>query len=168
MNTSNKIQPLSRIVEVVRLMRDIHRMIVMTNGCFDILHAGHVRMFRDIHRECGDRAFVICAVNSDSSVRQLKGDGRPINPEQDRAEVVAGLAGVDCVVVFPDVRCSGLLKMIQPDVWVKGGGYTRETLDRTELEAAENHSVEIKLLPMTEGRSTTDIISRIIDRGDSA
>jgi rfaE bifunctional protein nucleotidyltransferase chain/domain len=161
MNTARKILPLSRIIETVRLMRDIHRRIVLTNGCFDLLHVGHVRMLDTIHREQGERAFVIVAVNADSSVRELKGPERPVNSEEERAEVVAGLASVDCVTIFKDRRVNGLLRMIQPDVWVKGGGYTMQTLDPEELKAALDHSVDILLLPMTEGRSTTGIISKL-------
>lgn len=164
MNTAGKILPLNRIVETVRLMRDIHRQIVLTNGCFDILHVGHVRMMLEIKREYGYRAFVIVGINSDESVKALKGPTRPINPEVDRAEVVAGLQSVDCVTIFRDARVNHLLELIQPDVWVKGGDYTIETLDPIELQAAKNHSVEIKLLPLVQGKSTTGIISRI-DRG---
>lgn len=142
-------------------MRDIHRRIVLTNGCFDLLHVGHVRLLDTIHREHGERAFVIVAINADASVRALKGPQRPINPENDRAEVIAGLASVDCVTIFSEQRVSGLLRLIQPDVWVKGGDYTMETLDAEELETAKNHSVEIMLLPMTPDKSTTRTLSRL-------
>lgn len=161
MNTANKVVPLARIVEVVRQIRQNHRSIILTNGCFDIIHSGHVKLLNQIKRECGERAFVIVGVNADESVRQLKGTGRPVNPQDDRAEVVAGLQSVDCVVVFRDQRVSKLIELIEPDVWVKGGDYTMETLDPEEREAAKNYSVQILLLPMTPGRSTTAILSKL-------
>lgn len=165
MNTANKVVPLARIVEVVRQIRQGHRSIILTNGCFDLLHAGHVNLLDRIKRECGERSFVIVGVNADDSVRALKGPARPVNAEADRAEVVAGLQAVDCVVIFRDKRVNKLIELIEPDVWVKGGDYTEATLDREELEAARNYSVEILILPLTPGKSTTGIISRLVAGG---
>lgn len=167
MNTAAKIVPLARIVEVAREMRQAQRRIVFTNGCFDLLHVGHVRLFSYIKRECGDRSFVIVGVNSDDSVRAIKGPNRPINHEIDRAEIIAGLRAVDCVTVFRDKRVNVILDLIQPHVWAKGGDYTVDSLDAAERKAAKDNGTEILLLPMTHGKSTTAIISKI-DRGHTA
>lgn len=152
---------MNRIVEAVRLFRQNGRLIVFTNGCFDILHPGHVRMFSQIKSDCGESSMVIVGVNSDVSVQKLKGPTRPINPQGDRAEVIAGLACVDAVVIFNDERATALLRMLKPDVWAKGGGYTIDILDNSERSAVEEYDGRILLLPMLEGRSTTSILARL-------
>src|SRR5438045_9211064 len=101
-------------------MRDKGRKLVFTNGCFDLLYGGHVRYLRAA-RAFGDALLV--AINGDESVRALKGEGRPLNREADRAEMVAALECVDHVVVFPEVRASTVLEKIRPQIYVKGGDY---------------------------------------------
>lgn len=132
--------------------------LVLTNGCFDILHAGHVRYLQQA-RKLGDALAV--ALNSDRSVRQLKGDGRPINSESDRAEVLAALGCVDYVVIFEGKRAVGLIKSVRPHVYAKGGDYTRDTLDAGERQSLEGAGAEIVILPLVPGRSTTAVMEKM-------
>ena len=108
------------------------RRVVVTNGCFDLLHVGHVRFLQEA-RALGDTLLV--GLNGDGSVRELKGAGRPVNPEVDRAEVLAALGCVDAVVVFPEKRATQFLEVAQPDIYVKGGDYRPEDLDADEQAA---------------------------------
>jgi rfaE bifunctional protein nucleotidyltransferase chain/domain len=139
-------------------MDETGRRLVLTNGCFDILHAGHVRYLQQA-RKLGDALAV--ALNSDQSVRALKGEGRPINCESDRAEVLAALGCVDYVVVFEGKRATGLLGAVRPHVYAKGGDYTRDSLDAGERQALEDAGAEIVILPLVPGRSTTSVLEKI-------
>ncbi len=139
--------------------RDGHRL-VLTNGCFDLLHAGHVRYLQQA-RALGDALAV--ALNSDESVRQLKGAGRPLNPQEDRAEVLAALGAVDYVVIFENKRATGILRKVRPHVYAKGGDYTPESLDPEERAALTESGSEIKILPLVPGRSTTAVLGRMRD-----
>jgi rfaE bifunctional protein nucleotidyltransferase chain/domain len=131
--------------------------LVFTNGCFDLLHVGHVR-YLQAARALGDA--LVVAVNGDASVRALKGPHRPINTEHDRAEVLAALACVDAVVIFHQERVTDLVRAIRPQVYAKGGDYTVESLDRGEHAALEAIGAEIRILPLVPGKSTTAIIER--------
>ena len=133
------------------------RRLVFTNGCFDILHVGHVRYLRQA-RELGDA--LVVALNSDESVRALKGPGRPVNPEADRAEVLLGLRGVDAVVAYDEPRCTRLIRTIRPHVYVKGGDYTPESLDAEERIALGDVGAAIHIVPLVPGRSTSAILDR--------
>lgn len=139
------------------------RKLVFTNGCFDLLHTGHVRYLQQA-RALGDA--LVVGLNSDSSVRELKGPSRPINREYDRAEVLAGLRAVDGVVVFSDKRATGLIEAIQPHLYAKGGDYTPESLDPGERAALEKARTQIKILSLVPGRSTTKIIERMTTSED--
>lgn len=132
-----------------------HR-IVLTNGCFDILHAGHVS-YLERARELGD--ILIIAVNSDTSVSRLKGPSRPINPLEDRIQVLAALRCVDYLVPFDDNTPSNLIRIIRPDIYVKGGDYTKQTLPEASL--VEQLGGDVQILPLVKNRSTTSIIERI-------
>ena len=132
--------------------------LVFTNGCFDLLHAGHVRYLNQA-RALGDA--MVVALNSDASVRELKGPTRPINHECDRAEVMAALRAVDAVVIFGDPRATSLIETIRPHVYAKGGDYTVDSLNPEERAALENVGAEIKILSLVPGRSTTSIIERM-------
>ena len=134
------------------------RRLVFTNGCFDLLHAGHVRYLRQA-RALGDALAV--GLNSDRSVRELKGEGRPINPQDDRAEVLAALGCVDYVVIFDEQRATGLLRAVRPHIYAKGGDYTPDSLDAEERAALEAAGAEIRILPLVPGRSTTSTLGRI-------
>jgi len=133
------------------------RKLVFTNGCFDLLHAGHVRYLQQA-RALGDALLV--ALNGDASVRALKGPTRPINEEQDRAEVLGALGCVDYVTIFQSERVSDLVREIRPQVYAKGGDYTVDSLDPGECSALENVGAEIKILPLVPGKSTTNIIKK--------
>lgn len=134
------------------------RRLVFTNGCFDILHAGHVRYLNQA-RELGDA--LVIALNSDESVKVLKGPTRPVNNQEDRAEVLMGLQAVSGVVLFTDARATALIDAIKPHIYAKGGDYTVETLNAEEREALERAGSEIHILPLVPGRSTTSTLERI-------
>jgi rfaE bifunctional protein nucleotidyltransferase chain/domain len=145
------------IAERERLRREGLRL-VMTNGCFDLLHTGHVRYLRQA-RALGDA--LVVALNSDRSVRLLKGEGRPVLGEWERAEVVAALESVDYVIIFDEETPRELISSLLPDVLVKGGDWTVEQIvGRGEVEAAGG---TVLSLPYVEGSSTTDIIDRILN-----
>jgi rfaE bifunctional protein nucleotidyltransferase chain/domain len=131
--------------------------LVLTNGCFDILHTGHVRYLEEARR-CGDALMV--ALNSDDSVRELKGPSRPVNGELDRAEVLAALRCVDHVTVFGDKRVTAVIRALRPAVYAKGGDYTPETLDPGEKAALDEVGAEIRILQLVPGRSTTAILEK--------
>ena len=132
--------------------------LVFTNGCFDILHAGHVR-YLEAARQLGDA--LVVGLNGDESVRTLKGENRPINCEGDRAEVLAGLSSVSAVVIFPDVRATALIEKLRPDVYVKGGDYTVESLDAGERTVLQAIGCEMAFVPMVPGRSTTSTLAKM-------
>ncbi len=131
---------------------------VFTNGCFDILHVGHVNYLEEAGR-LGD--YLVVAVNSDASVRQLKGPNRPVHDHHSRARVLAGLACVDHVVIFGTKRVTPLLRRLKPEIYAKGGDYKVETLDRGEREAVESYGGTIRILPVWKGHSTTATLRRL-------
>jgi rfaE bifunctional protein nucleotidyltransferase chain/domain len=132
--------------------------IVFTNGCFDILHVGHVR-YLEAAKELGGR--LVIGLNSDRSVQALKGVGRPINNEADRAEVLAALAAVDHVIIFNEPRVTALVKELRPHIYAKGGDYTIDSLNPEELAAIREVGAQIKLLPLVPGKSTTALLRAI-------
>lgn len=132
------------------------RRIVFTNGCFDILHAGHVR-YLNAAKRLGD--VLIVGLNSDSSVRMLKGPERPINPQEDRAEVLSALRAVDRVVIFDERTAEALVEEVKPDIYVKGGDYDLSTLPEAKIVIENGGRVEF--IKLVEGRSTTNIIQRM-------
>lgn len=134
------------------------RKLVVTNGCFDILHAGHVS-YLESARSHGDALLI--GMNGDESVRQLKGEGRPLNCAEDRACVLAALECVSGVFVFPEVRATHFLGMAKPDIYVKGGDYTLETLDQDERRTVEGCGGRIVFIPFLPGRSTTGLVKKI-------
>jgi rfaE bifunctional protein nucleotidyltransferase chain/domain len=143
--------------ESVRL-RASGKRVVLTNGCFDILHLGHVRYLKAA-KERGD--VLVVALNGDASVRELKGPGRPVNPENDRAEVLAALGCVDFVTVFQTTRVTEVIRLLCPQVYVKGGDYTYGSLDPGEREALEAVGAAVEILDLVEGRSTTALLQKI-------
>jgi rfaE bifunctional protein nucleotidyltransferase chain/domain len=143
-------------------MRDSGRKLVFTNGCFDLLHVGHVR-YLQAARGLGDTLLV--AINGDESVRALKGEGRPLNRAEDRAEVIAALECVDRVVIFQEVRVTRLLEKVQPAIYVKGGDYSEDSLDAEERAVLERIGTEIRILPFETGHSTSGLLDKIKQRG---
>jgi rfaE bifunctional protein nucleotidyltransferase chain/domain len=155
---SPNVLTIDQLAEVsAQLARDGKRLVV-TNGCFDILHLGHVR-YLEAARRLGDALAV--GVNGDASVRTLKGEGRPLNDERDRAEVLAALRAVDYVAVFPEERATQFLERVRPAIYVKGGDYKPETLDAEERAVLEKIGAEIRIIPFEAGYSTTGIIKRM-------
>lgn len=146
---------LNQFVELVDAIRNNKR-IVTTNGCFDILHSGHLQYLEEA-RKLGD--YLIVAVNSDSSVKRLKGPFRPIQSEIERATLLAGLKPVDLVVIFEEDTPHNILEALKPDIHVKGGDYELSQLP--EREVIEKNGGAIKLLSFKEGFSTTSVIDKI-------
>jgi len=132
--------------------------LVVTNGCFDLLHRGHVE-YLNRARALGDALLV--AINSDASVTALKGPGRPLVGEADRAYVLAGLEAVDAVVAFGTARATVVLRALRPDIYVKGGDYTPDSLDPEEREALREVGSRIEIMPLVAGLSTTALVSRL-------
>jgi rfaE bifunctional protein nucleotidyltransferase chain/domain len=148
----------STLGQVRDTMETAGQRLVFTNGCFDLLHAGHVRYLQQA-RGLGDALAV--GLNSDRSVRELKGKGRPVNVEEDRAEVLAALGCVDYVVIFDGKRATDVLSTVRPHVYAKGGDYTPDSLDPEERAALEKAGAEIRILPLVPGRSTTAVLERV-------
>jgi D-beta-D-heptose 7-phosphate kinase/D-beta-D-heptose 1-phosphate adenosyltransferase len=149
-----KIIPLETLPAWRARLRTAGKKLVVTNGCFDLLHVGHVT-YLEMARSQGDALLV--GLNSDSSVQKLKGAGRPLNPENDRAAVLAALQAVDGVCIFPDLRATGFLALAQPDIYVKGGDYTLQTIDQDERRAVESAGGTIIFIPFVPGKSTAAI-----------
>jgi rfaE bifunctional protein nucleotidyltransferase chain/domain len=151
-----KILDRQELIRERKLLRGEGRSLVFTNGCFDLLHPGHVRYLAEA-RALGDA--LVVALNSDRSVRVLKGEGRPILKEKERAEVIAALEAVDYVIVFDEETPRELVAELLPDVLVKGGDWLMDQIvGREEVEAAGGRVIS---LPYLEGSSSTDIIERI-------
>ena len=143
-------------LDVVATHRLAGRRIVFTNGCFDIIHRGHVEYLRQA-RALGD--VLVVGLNSDESVRRLKGPDRPVNPAEDRAAVLSALRSVDHVVVFEEDTPVRLVDLIRPDVYVKGGDYTIDRLP--EAPVVHAYGGEVRILPYVPGRSTTQTLDRM-------
>ena len=134
------------------------RKLVVTNGCFDLLHLGHVT-YLESARQQGDALLI--GVNGDEGVRQLKGDGRPVNSETDRALVLAALESVQSVCIFADKTATRFLERAQPDIYVKGGDYTFATLNQDERRVVEAAGGRIVIIPFVPGKSTTGTLAKI-------
>lgn len=144
------------IATIVSAEKAKGKKVVLTNGCFDIIHAGHVR-YLTAARARGD--LLVLGLNSDASVRALKGSTRPINTEHDRAEVVDGLRSVDYVVIFGETTAEALVRDVRPDYYAKGGDYSVESLP--ESQAVSEVGGKVVFLPFVEGKSSTKIIQKI-------
>jgi rfaE bifunctional protein nucleotidyltransferase chain/domain len=139
-------------------MRESRKKLVVTNGCFDLLHLGHVT-YLETARNLGDALLI--GVNGDESVRQLKGLNRPVTNEQDRAAVLAALASVDGACIFTEKTATRFLATVQPDIYVKGGDYTLDTLNQDERRAVEQAGGRIVIIPFVPGKSTTTLLEKI-------
>ena len=154
-----KIYHRNELASLLQEAKAAGKVVVTTNGCFDVLHLGHLR-YLQAARALGD--LLVVAVNSDSSVRQLKGQHRPLVPESERAEMLAGLECVDYVVIFPECTPISLLSELKPNVHVKGGDYTVEQLVEREVVEANGGKVIVGL--NVPGKSTTNLIQVICER----
>jgi rfaE bifunctional protein nucleotidyltransferase chain/domain len=140
-------------------MRASGKKVVVTNGCFDLLHLGHVSYLEQARNE-GD--LLLVGVNGDASVRELKGPERPLNPESDRAAVIAALESVAAVCIFAEKTAMRFLSRAQPDIYVKGGDYTLETLNQDERRTVEQSGGRIVILPLVSGKSTTSLLEKLM------
>ena len=160
---SEKIKTLAEALKWVAQERQAGRRIAVTNGVFDLLHRGHVEYLNQAAQEADS---LVVALNSDRSVHQLKGPERPVVNEHDRAYLLAGLECVAAVVVFDDVRATEIFRVLKPEVYVKGGDYTEESLDREEYAVLKAAGAQFRFIPFIPGRSTTSVIRHI--RGEEA
>ena len=149
------------IKETCKEIRQGGKKIVFTNGCFDILHVGHVR-YLTTAKSFGD--ILIVGLNTDESVKMLKGENRPINNEKDRAEVLLGLKAVDYVVLFGERTAENLVSEIRPDVYVKGADYTVDKIP--EAKIVQSYGGQIELVKFVAGHSTTETIKKIFNTAD--
>jgi D-beta-D-heptose 7-phosphate kinase/D-beta-D-heptose 1-phosphate adenosyltransferase len=138
------------------MLRRAHRRVVFTNGCFDLLHPGHVKLLSEARRG-GD--VLVVGLNSDESVKRLKGEGRPILSESDRAQVLGGLDAVDFVVVFDEDTPEALIRELRPHALVKGGDYTEATVVGAPF--VRSYGGDVVLVPLVEGRSTSSMLARL-------
>jgi D-glycero-beta-D-manno-heptose 1-phosphate adenylyltransferase len=153
-----KIIDMNKLAQRARELRAAGKKLVATNGCFDLLHVGHVR-YLQAARRLGNVLAV--GLNGDRSVRELKGTGRPINNEGDRAEVLAALSCVDFVTIFPEMRATKFILAAQPAIYAKGGDYTSETLNAEERTALQEVGAEIRIIPFEKGYSTSLLLEQL-------
>lgn len=156
MSTANKILSISDALEKIPQLKSQGKNIVFSNGCFDILHAGHVD-YLEKAREKGD--FLVVGLNTDASVRRIKGEDRPINPENSRARVLAGLGFTDMVILFDEDTPIELIKAIRPDILVKGKDYDISNIVGADIVLGYGGKVET--IELTKGLSTSNVIDKI-------
>lgn len=147
-----------QISEILEPLRKQGKKIIMTNGCFDILHVGHSRYLNE-SKKLGD--VLVVALNSDQSTKALKGDSRPINKQDDRAELLAQLKPVDYVVIFDELDACNIMNIIKPDIYTKGGDYTESELEKwPEYQTAKSIAAKIEIINFVAGKSSTNIINK--------
>jgi rfaE bifunctional protein nucleotidyltransferase chain/domain len=154
-----KIKERKTLLRIIKNLKTKGKRIVFTNGCFDLLHIGHIRYLEEA-KALGD--VLVVGVNSDSSVRKLKGPQRPILPEEERTEILSGLGCVDYITLFDEIDPLKLITSLQPNVLVKGGDWTKEqTVGR---EVVERSGGEVVILPFVQGASTSNLIGTILKK----
>jgi rfaE bifunctional protein nucleotidyltransferase chain/domain len=153
-----RVVSLAEAAEFRKQLRDDGRRVVATNGCFDLLHVGHLRYLLQA-RALGD--FLWVGINGDGSVRELKGPGRPLVPEEERAELLAAWRAVDAVTIFPGVRATEFLRVAEPDIYVKGGDYTPESLDAEEAGVLRACGARVEIVSLVPGHSTTTLVKKM-------
>ena len=151
---------LADISAIIKNAKASGKKIIATNGCFDILHLGHLHNL-EASKAMGD--LLVVGVNSDSSVKKLKGKDRPINSENDRAELLAALKPVDYVVIFNELDASNFLRAVQPDIYTKGGDY--KPVDLPEYSTVQEIEAKIEIIDLVEGKSTTAMVSKFATNG---
>jgi len=159
-----KLYSLSEAVDLRKVLKKEHKSLVLTNGCFDLLHPGHISYLQLAKKE-GQALWVL--LNSDESVRKLKGPLRPIQSEKERAFSLAALACVDGIVIFNTPRLDKEILALEPDRYVKAGDYSIGNLDPEEKKALEAVNAQIEFLPFVEGYSTTEMIRKITQASDT-
>jgi len=155
----NKIKKIGELESIVDTERKSKKTIVFTNGCFDILHAGHVKYLEDAKKQ-GD--LLIVAINSDASVKKIKEKGRPVIGQNDRAAVVAALESVDYVTIFDEKTPINVIKRLMPDVLVKGGDWDEKNIVGADL--IKSNKGKVVVIPFVKGRATSVIINKIKNR----
>jgi len=160
---NDKVKKLEELKVIRAELKRANKKVVFTNGCYDIIHVGHVRLLREAKKQ-GD--VLVVAINSDSSVQALKGQERPYVPQDERAEVMAGLEPVDYVIIFNEIDPLRVITELKPDVLVKGGDWTVDTI--VGRDAVEGAGGKVIALPFVDGVSTTTIIQRIIKSSSTA
>jgi D-glycero-beta-D-manno-heptose 1-phosphate adenylyltransferase len=153
----NKSLSLKEAINKRQQLEKENKKVIFTNGCFDIIHAGHVTYLQQA-KDLGD--YLILGINSDSSVQKLKGPNRPIVPQNERITVLSALSMIDMIIIFDESTPIALIKNIQPDVHVKGGDYIKE--DLPEYPVIKSYGGEVYILPFVPGASTTNIIEKIL------
>lgn len=153
-----EIKTLNELKRIVEGLKSEGKKIVFTNGCFDILHLGHIRYLRGA-KKLGD--VLIVGLNSDESVQALKGEKRPIMPQEDRAEILASLSFVDYVVLFHELTPVETISALKPQIHVKGGDYKIEELP--EAKTVKSYGGEVVILPEVKGKSTKELIAKIVE-----
>lgn len=156
--TQSSVSSLEEVAALREELAEAGKKLVLTNGVFDILHAGHVRYLAEA-RALGDA--LVVAINGDDSVRELKGPGRPVNSAEDRAEVLRALRSVDRVVVFGERRATGVIDAIRPHVYTKGGDYTPESLIDEEKALLDRLGIEIRILALVPGKSSSATLAKL-------
>ena len=160
----NKIKDLGEMIEIVKELHSQGKKVVFTNGCFDILHAGHVRLLREA-RKLGNT--LILGLNTDESIRKLKGPDRPINNQDDRAEVLANLKNVDYIVFFGEATPCNIISQLKPDVHAKGGDYNPDDHKQMpEAKIVHDYGGRVEIIKFIEGKSTTSTINKIRETGE--
>jgi rfaE bifunctional protein nucleotidyltransferase chain/domain len=159
---SGKIVGLEELSERSKQLRAAGKKLVATNGCFDLLHVGHVR-YLQAARALGDLLAV--GLNGDRSVRELKGKGRPVTGERDRAEILAALQCIDLVTIFPEMRATQFIGASHPAIYAKGGDYSSETLNEEERALLKEIGAEIRFIPFEAGYSTSRLLEQICKGG---
>lgn len=153
-----RVVTVDELADISQALKREGKKLVVTNGCFDLLHVGHVR-YLEAARALGDALAV--GVNGDASVRALKGESRPLNNEKDRAETLAALRAVDYVAIFSETRATDFLERARPAIYVKGGDYKPETLAAEERMVLEKIGSQIQIIPFEQGYSTSALIERL-------
>jgi D-beta-D-heptose 7-phosphate kinase/D-beta-D-heptose 1-phosphate adenosyltransferase len=158
-SSGSKVRTLDELIDLRAAWFDTGKTVVWTNGCFDLLHVGHIRSFRDA-KALGD--ILIVGINSDAGVRALKGGSRPIVNQRDRAEVIAALEMVDYVTIFDESTPVAALSRLRPDIHCKSAEYADGAKPMPEREIVLGYGGQIRILPLHPGRSTTDLVARIV------
>jgi rfaE bifunctional protein nucleotidyltransferase chain/domain len=156
--SGSKLKPLDELIASRADWREAGKTVVWTNGCFDLVHAGHIRSFRDA-KALGD--ILIVGINSDASVHAIKGEGRPLMDENDRAELLSALEMIDYVTIFDDPTPVAALSQLQPDIHCKGAEYADGSRPMPERETVLAYGGQIRFLPFHPGRSTSELVQRI-------
>jgi len=157
--SGSKVRTLDELIAARAAWSRAGKVVVWTNGCFDLLHVGHIRSFRDA-KALGD--ILIVGINSDASARSLKGDARPIVNQADRAELIAALEMVDYVTIFDEPTPVAAISRLRPDIHCKGAEYADHTRPMPERDTVLSYGGQIRFLPLHPGRSTTDLVNRIL------